>query len=251
MFKKQNLPAGRQEIKLYCFTPPVMLATFIIEILLAVYTYFRYKSNRFNNLTALIIVLLSGFQLAEYQVCGNNHALLWARIGFVIITFLPVLGLHLISLITKKTNYLKIGYIALILFVFIFAFIPKALSTAVCGGNYIVFEGQQSLMWVYGLYYFGFIFLALWEALEYLQKKKSQALSWLLTGYVSFLLPMGIIYIISPQVRSAVPSVMCGFAIIMALILAFIVVPEYNEENAKKILAKARHQKYKRHSQNR
>jgi len=228
-----------------------MLATFIIEIILAIYLYFRYRSNRFSNLTAIIIILLSGFQLAEYQVCGDNHALLWARIGFVIITFLPVLGLHLISLITKKTNYLKIGYIALILFIFIFAFIPNALTQAVCGGNYIVFEGQQSLMWIYGLYYFGFIFLAIWEAFEYLQKKKSRALVWLIIGYISFLLPMGIIYIISPQVRSAVPSVMCGFAITMALILALIVVPKYNKENAKKILAKARHQKNKRHSQNR
>ncbi|MDD5731341.1 MAG: hypothetical protein PHU42_00370 [Patescibacteria group bacterium] len=224
---------GTNKTKLYCFSPAVMLATFVIEMLLAVYTYFRYKSTFFSHLTVVLIILLSGFQLAEYQICGGRDALLWARIGFVIVTLLPVLGLHLISLITNKLSYLKLGYIAMALFVFIFALIPGSLTNATCGGNYIIFNSQSNLMWLYGFYYFGFLFLGLWEAFDYLQKKKSEALEWIMIGYISFMLPMGLVYIISPSVRSAVPSVMCGFAIILALILALKVVPEYNKENKK------------------
>jgi hypothetical protein len=224
---------GTNKPKMYCFSPAVMLATFIIEILLALYAYFRYKATLFSNLAVVIIILLASFQLAEYQICGQTNPLFWARIGFVIITFLPVLGLHLISLITNKLSYLKIGYIAMLLFVIIFALVPSSLTNATCGGNYIIFDSQQSLMWIYGIYYFGFLFLGLWEAFDYLQKKKSEALEWIMIGYIAFILPMGLVYIVSPSVRSAVPSVMCGFAIILALILALKVVPEYNRENKK------------------
>jgi len=224
---------NKEKNKLYCFSPPVMLATFLIEALLAIYTYFRHKGTLFSRLTVVLIILLAGFQLTEYQICQHSGSLLLARVGFVIITLLPVLGLHLISLITTKMSYLKMGYIAMLLFIFIFALVPSAISRAYCGGNYIIFSGQDNLMWIYGIYYFGFIFLGIWEAFEFLQKKRSQALVWLIAGYISFLLPMGIVYIISPETRSAVPSVMCGFAIIMALILALKVVPEYNRENKK------------------
>jgi len=229
---------SKNKTKLYCFSPPVMLATFILEILLAVYAYLRYKATLFSHLVVVIIILLSGFQLTEYRICGGENALLWARTGFVIITLLPVLGLHLISLITNKLSYLKLGYIAMLLFVFIFALVPGSLTNTVCGGNYIIFNSQQNLMWPYGIYYFGFLFLGIWEAFEFLQKKKSEALEWIMIGYISFMLPMGIVYIISPSVRSAVPSVMCGFAIILALILALKVVPEYNRENKKLIKQK-------------
>ena len=49
-------------------------------------------------------------------------------------------------------------------------------------------------------------------------------------GYASFMVPMGFIYIISPASRAAVPSIMCGFAIILGLILTLRVIPEYHRE---------------------
>lgn len=226
---------GTSKTKFYCFSPEVMLATFIIEALLAIYIYFRHKGTLFSQLAVVLIILLAGFQLAEYRICSEANPLLWVRTGFVIITLLPVLGLHLITLITNKLSYLKIGYIAMVIFIFIFALVPSAISKAYCGGNYIIFTGQENLMWTYGIYYFGFLFLGIWEGFEYLQKKKSNALVWLIAGYISFILPMGLVYIVSPQARSAVPSVMCGFAIILAIILALKVVPEYNKENTQKL----------------
>jgi hypothetical protein len=230
----------KNKTRFYCFSPPIMLATFIVEILLAIYAYFRYKATLFSNLVVVIIILLASFQAAEYQICGHGNPMIWMRLGFVIITLLPVLGLHLISLISNKLSYLKIGYIAMLIFVLIFALVPASLTNAVCGGNYIIFSSQSNLMWLYGFYYFGFLFLGIWEAFEFLQEKKSKALLWIIIGYFSFMFPMGIVYIISPEVRSAIPSVMCGFAIIFALILSLIVVPEYNKENRKKKTYKLR-----------
>ena len=46
-------------------------------------------------------------------------------------------------------------------------------------------------------------------------------------GYLSFMLPMGIAYAFYEPARVAVASIMCGFALSLAFILALRIVPEY------------------------
>jgi len=211
----------------FCFTPEVMLATFFTEIGLALYVWIRYRLSTFGRLTVLILVLLGGFQVAEYQVCSSLNQLFWSRLGFVIITFLPVLGLHLISLVTGRKHFLKFGYALMIVYILIFAFAPKAITGAVCAGNYIIFNTQQELSWTYSIYYFGFLLLGIWEALENIKLNNKKLLWQIIIGYGSFMIPMGIIYSLSPAARSAIPSIMCGFALILAFILAFKIAPLY------------------------
>jgi len=212
-----------------------MLATFIIEIALAFYTFFRFRLSKFAQLTTLMLVLFAVFQLSEYQICSNNYTLTWARVGFVAITLLPILGLHLINLVNNKTHFLKLGYILSILFIFSYLFAPNVITNANCGGNYIIFRVSTPVSWLYGFYYFGFLILAIWEIIEQLielkltnARSEKDLLYWIAVGYISFLFPMGIIYILSPSARAAVPSIMCGFAVIFALILTLRVVPLYH-----------------------
>lgn len=224
-----------KSIKLSCFSPEVMLITFLIEGFLAIYIYFKKHSDTFSKLTILMLAMLALFQIAEFQICGGTSPMFWTKIGFVAITTLPALGLHLISLITKKTKYLKLGYIAMIVFIVTFVFVPNSISNYYCGGNYIIFRNQDALSFPYGLYYFGFLLLGVWEAIEYLREKnKSKALEWIVAGYASFMVPMGVVYAVSPATRAAVPSIMCGFAVVLALILTLKVIPEYYKENSKK-----------------
>jgi len=88
-----------------------MLATFIIETALAIYVYLRYGKSTFGKFAALILLVLATFQLAEHRICAESNVLLWSRIGFVAITALPILGLCLISLVNKKSHFLRFGYI--------------------------------------------------------------------------------------------------------------------------------------------
>jgi len=223
----------RNKSTLFCFTPGVMLATFLIEIVLAIYVFVRYKLSAFGRLAALIILVLALFQAAEYQVCRSTNPILWSHIGFSLITLLPVLGLHLISYVTGKKHFLAFGYALVLAFMAIFIFSPKAITSAVCGGNYIIFETTQQLSWIYGVYYFGFLLLGVWEVVEKLfdirkrgvDRKKIAPLWWMLIGYASFLVPMGVVYAISREARSATTSIMCGFALILAFIMVFKVMP--------------------------
>ena len=218
-----------KEKKLFCFTPEVMLATFLTEIALAIYVFIRYRLTAFGRLAGAILILLGAFQFAEYRVCADPSQLFWPRAGFAITTFLPVLGLHLISLVTKKSHFLKFGYVLMLTYVFIFLFAPKAISGAVCGGNYIIFNTAQNLAWTYSVYYFGFLLLGIWEAFENMTKANKDILIWIIVGYFSFMLPMGIVYSLSIESRQAIPSITCGFALILAFILAFKITPKYKQ----------------------
>jgi len=106
----------------FCFSPEVMLATFLIEITLAVYVFFRYKMGFFGKIVVSLLVLLAAFQLAEYKICTGYNGIVWSKIGFVVITLLPVLGLHLISFIAKRKHFLTLGYALVTTYILIFIF---------------------------------------------------------------------------------------------------------------------------------
>jgi hypothetical protein len=218
--------------KLYCFSPEVMLATFLIEVFLAIYVFVRYRMTNFGRISIGILLLLAGFQIVEYQICTGVNSIFWSRLGFVIITLLPVLGVHLIYLITGKNHFLKFGYALMTVFVLNYAFAENALtSPAFCTGNYIIFYSRPGIDWLYVGYYSLFLFLGIWEAAEgFMANKQNRIiLGWTIMSYAVIILPTAIISILSPITRSAIPSIMCGFALILAFILTFKVVPLYHK----------------------
>ena len=54
--------------RLYCFSPAVMLATLTIEIILAIYTFWKYKLNAVTKIVIMLLICLALFQWAEYNV---------------------------------------------------------------------------------------------------------------------------------------------------------------------------------------
>src|ERR1035437_5936385 len=94
--------------KLYCFSPPVMLVTMLIEFSLVIYTVWRYKMTTVSRLAVVILASLGTFQLAEYMVCGGLGLsnIGWARVGYVAITLLPALGIHMLVKLADKKKVL-------------------------------------------------------------------------------------------------------------------------------------------------
>lgn len=205
-----------------------MLATFLIEIFLALYVLFRYRLGALGRLGGFILVLLAVFQASEYANCLYGSSRFWHLLGFVAITILPVAGLHLVGYLAKRFYSLIWADAVALVFILIFVFYPGAISGSLCQGNYVIFRLAPGLGIWYGLYYFGFLFWGMGEIIAGLTKygkniqdnASKTALIWLLLGYFSFLFPMGIVYFVSPAARQAVPSIMCGFAVFFALILA-------------------------------
>ena len=225
--------------KLYCFSPAVMLATFVFEMAAAGWALFRYKKSESRSLIIYILLALAFFQAAEFMVCGGFGwtGVEWARFGYVAITFLPPLGLHL----TYKISGKKIGalvqasYFTMIAFIAYYLFATNGVSAEFCRDNYSVFNVPEIASWIYGLYYYGWLIAALVVGIRtiilrkrgslILPKEQISALKWLMFGYVAFMLPTTIVNIINPATIEGIPSIMCGFAVIMAAVLLLAVAP--------------------------
>lgn len=225
-----------------------MVATMLIELVLAAYTIGRYKLNSVSRLVVLLLVALATFQLAEFYVCtgyeGNVEA--WSRLGFVAITTLPPLGIHLMHVLAgKKPRQLVLAcYAAMSAFIGYFLLYESAFTGHQCTGNYVIFQlGEHAGGW-YSAYYFGLLLVGIVQGLRWIEQlnhksitkkatKRIQAMQGLLVGYLVFLVPTAIANSIDPSTRRGVPSIMCGFAVLLALILALFIMPRAGQLRSK------------------
>lgn len=216
--------------KLLCFSPPVMLATFAIEVVLLVYTLWRYKLTAVTRLVALLLLFLALFQLSEFMICGGlgMDGPAWTRFGFVSITLLPAFGMHLAVVLSgKKQPWLvALAYISAAVFVYYFAFVTSSLNGNECRPNYVVFDVHGTLMYFYILYYYGWLAITTSLALHWSKTSKlKKQLRGLSVGYAAFIIPTVLATIINPENAAGIPSIMCGFAVLMALALVGWVIP--------------------------
>lgn len=218
----------------YCFSPPVMIATCIIETLLFVVTLVRYKLSAVTRLSLAMLFFLALFQLSEYFVCGGIgiNAAAWSRVGYVAITTLPPLGLHLVSNIArvKQRWHIVVGYLLGAMWIVLFGFSEAAFTGHQCAGNYIIFQLRSGIGGWYFLYYYALLFigigLATWIAARRSTKRVvRQALHGMVIGYLVFLVPTTVVNTINPSTMDGIPSIMCGFAVLFALILVGYVLP--------------------------
>lgn len=233
----------KRGVTFYCFSPPVMIATLIIESVLVVYTLVRYKMDILLRLVILILITLAVFQLSEYRVCTGLgiNAVDWSRLGYAAITMLPPLGLHLLHIIAQKPRrrLVTVAYASMFLFIWYFLAYSIAFTGYQCTGNYVIFQIGVIPSLIYGAYYYGWLFIAIGLAAHWANqlhdvgsKKIHQlkAVKGMIVGYAVFLVPTAIVYTLNPAYRRGIPSIMCGFAVLFALILSLYVLPNAKSE---------------------
>jgi len=211
-----------------------MIITFLLEIGFALYVLFRYKLTAVSRLATAVLVGLAIFQLAEFNVCEGAwgvDSLTWARIGHAVITLLPALGIHLATKLAGQKQPLLVGagYVSAAAFAFIFMFVGHGMTAQECLGNYVIFSIAPQLVIPYTIYYYGWLLIAvayaLWQATKQKKKPAKSALVALAIGYLAFIIPTTAVTIVDPSTLAGIPSIMCGFAVILALVLTLKVVP--------------------------
>ena len=231
--------------KIYCFSPEVMLLTFLFETISAGIAFWKYKINDTAKLLIAVLLALAGFQMAEFMVCGGFgwKGVEWARFGYISITLLPPLGLHLAHKIAgvQSGKMVKIAYATMFAFIAYYVLATNGVSEEACRANYSVFNVPQITSWIYAVYYYGWLLYALYfgyQQISILKKqlskkifskaelsKKISAIKWLMLGYLSFIVPTTFVNIVNPATIEGIPSIMCGFAVILAIILVGFVAP--------------------------
>lgn len=219
----------------YCFSPAVMLGTFIIELLLAIYIIFKQKvRTNIELLCVVILICLAGFQAIEFLLCRSSSAatkVMLAQIGLVFITLLPPLGLHLAhSLANIKLRwYVTVSYFMACGWIVFFSLYQGAVNAGYCEANYAVIDLPERVGFLWGTYYMGLLFIGVWEAYTFSRSKKFEkyrtALRYLVLGYLVFMVPAAVIRFIYPFTENGIPSIMCGFALLLAFTLTFLVIP--------------------------
>ena len=212
------------------------MATFLIETTLAIYAVYRYHLNEVGKLIVAALLMLGLFQLAEYFVCGGAglDANQWSRIGYVAITTLPALGLHMMYAIngSHANKLVMLAYGSMAAFITYFMVSPTAFAGYQCTGNYVIFQLGSVPTLFYMMYYYGWLMIALGVGVYHLTKKSPKPTEnarrmtkGLMVGYAVFLVPTIVAYTINPALSAGIPSIMCGFAVLFALILAIYILP--------------------------
>lgn len=226
-----------------------MLATLTIETLLALYTLWRYKLSVLTRLIFLTLLMLAIFQLSEYHVC-TGHGLTaedWSRLGYVAITTLPALGLHILHVLAvkPKRKLVVASYLTMVGFIIYFLSYHAAFIGYKCTGNYVIFQIGVRPALAYGAYYYGWLITAIvlgmvWAANFAKQGKSAhtrlQMVRALIVGYLVFLVPTAVANSINPATRRGIPSIMCGFAVLYALILTLYVLPRSGSKANRRII---------------
>lgn len=210
-----------------------MAVTFAVEVIMAVYVLWRYKLNAVSRLAALILLFLATFQLAEFMVCTGNASMTmwWTRVGYIAITALPPLGLHLAYELAKaeRRTWLWPAYDTAMAFAAYFLLAGHAFSGQACLGNYVIFELAPWASGLYAVYYYGWLAIGVILAAHFIRSIRIRrirlALSGLIVGYGVFIVPTVAVNLIAPDTTRGIPSIMCGFAVLFAFILVGWVLP--------------------------
>lgn len=228
-----------KSIQFNCFSPPVMIATMITEVGLAVYALWRYRMSALIRLALVTLICLATFQLAEYYVCTGigSMAVPWSRVGFVAITALPPLGVHIMHVLAGKPGrrLVRAAYATMALFMVFFLATPGIFTGHKCTGNYVIFQFTPDVTGAYSVFYFGWLAAGIGLGAKWANelkapqgqraKRQLQTVRALIIGYLVFLVPSALSMTIRPGARRAIPSVLCGFAVLYALILALYIMP--------------------------
>lgn len=225
---------------LYCFSPPIMIATFAIEIGLAIYVIWKFRSVAISRIIVVILLCLGTFQLAEWMVCQGALGVSrmdWSRLGFVAISFLPPLGIHLATSLAGRSakHLVYAGYAAATAFSAYFMFATQGITGSVCGGNYVIFQVAPHAITAFSRYYYIMLLLGIGLSLYWStkapDKASKSALRGLAAGYSAFMIPTLAVYGLNPETAAGIPSIMCGFAVLLALSLVLWVLPKHLESS--------------------
>lgn len=141
-----------------CFTPQISLATAIIEFIIVIYLFKRIKDKRLRALP-FFVLFLGLYQLTEFFLCTTNN-LLWARLGFISYTFLPILLMQFFYDLSK-TKLSRFYYVLPSAYAIIALIHPYFIVSATCQSFYIeiknlFFWDDKAILLTYFFYYGAF-----------------------------------------------------------------------------------------------
>ena len=220
------------------YSPVLAVITGVFEFIAAFFVFSCPGRKRILYPTGVLLLILAGYQFSEVVVCNNPGQLLFARIAYFDITWLPPLamwlGLQLIATRKKWMAIIPMTYFTVGLALAVWVMVDSSIVTkSVCDVVIARYITTNFFEIVYGIYYqsgllvliFGTVFGMAYEADFVLRKHLAN----LHVGILGFVLPSLAVRILVSDSSGINPSVMCHFALITAVSLVFLVFRERRE----------------------
>jgi hypothetical protein len=180
--------------------------------------------------SAAILGLLAGYQVAEVAICAHPRMSgFLPRFAFLIVTWLPPLGWLLIAQVHRpRERFLyaaAYGLFAVAAGNAAWILVDPAFASAsVCNAVFAHYAHAMPRFVIYGAFYWsgllGMLLLSAWSARRAtdLLWRRMAYLIWV--GTAGFVVPSLLVTQFVPPARGALPSIMCHFALVLAISLA-------------------------------
>jgi len=228
----------------------VSLLIACLEFLLLFNLLIFAEKNKFNKIAIVMVALLAVYQTMEFLICQVElQSSFFPYFAFIIISFLPPLNFLLTITLTRNLNLtlpVWLIFIPAILFSIYYTFIIPEFAVTSCTVLYATFNYPMGDL--FGLFYYlpiliSIILLILFVKKE-VDKKKKLIGKVLLFGVVFISIPpllgFSLMFAGSYSLISTMESVMCKFAFVYAMCLAFVCIynsPFKDERNYFKYLS--------------
>ncbi len=205
----------------------VSLLIACIELLLIINLLIFAEKNSVNKLIIVTICLLFGYQFIEFLICfvGIKQQII-IYLAFLDITLLPPLGLYTVLKYSGKLkSYHKYIFIPAIFFIIYYPFVLDQFAVTKCTVLYASYHYPLGPLYA-TIYYLPIIGTMIilnkkWGSETNLHEKTLTRTY--LFGYLFTFLPSMIIAIFFPIFITAVESLLCKMAFILAIFLTFFV----------------------------
>ncbi len=218
------------------YSPVLGLGTAAFEVVVALWALSGPGRKDIVRIASAILVLLAGYQLTEVLICTADPSYgFLPRLAFIDVTWLPPLGLLLAARLFAPRSRFATGaaYGMLAAAGGIMLWIaadPGFVTSSVCSTVFARYTHTLPRFLAYtGFYWLGLLGMVGFSAYGAKASPDPNArrlFSHLRTGSVAFIVPSLVVTWFVPTTSGALPSIMCHFALLLAVFLTRLLAAE-------------------------
>jgi len=213
------------------YNPILSVSTATLEIAAAVWTLRGPGRKSIRTATGAILLFLAGYQVIEAVLCSGLLAVpspALSRLAFIVVAWLPPTGLLLVSRLYPGSPCWLRGY-AYAMYAFCLYLVAGILldgqfvTASVCLIVFAQYQNPTPLYQTYGIFYqsglMGMLLISAYGVTVCKDDRQRLLLGQVLLGSLAFILPSLVTVAVIQVAKDALPSIMCHFALLLALFL--------------------------------
>jgi hypothetical protein len=218
------------------YSPILGMATAAFEVAVAIWALSGPGRKDIVRISSAVLLLLAGYQMTEVLICTSDPSYgFLPRLAFIDVTWLPPFGLLLAArLFSPRSRFVTGTAYAMLaaaggIMVWIAAD-PGFVTSSVCSTVFARYSHTLPRFLVYSSFYWlgllGMVGFSAYGAKDAQDANARRLFSHLRTGSVGFIVPSLVVTWFVPTTQGALPSIMCHFALLLAIFLTRLLAAE-------------------------